>query len=188
MISLRVTPNFFPIGGWVCELYASYAHPVLTNAGHRGPEESSPVGVLENVGQDPGQQPGTAQNHLLLLLSRGSLTQLLGPTSPLPGNKGVTNRDTQLPHTTLWWCAHKKKQTRSLRDSCHPIGFCTYISSKKPEAQNQVPTFNSKENRMDRKVSMCHSHTGISSNVRVPQIDRLVHKKSCESLFLQLGP
>lgn len=35
---------------------------------HRGPEEASPVSILEDVGQDAGEQPCAVQDSLLLLL------------------------------------------------------------------------------------------------------------------------
>lgn len=39
---------------------------------HRGPEEASPVSVLEDVGQDAGEQPCAVEDSLTLLLRRAA--------------------------------------------------------------------------------------------------------------------
>lgn len=56
-------------------------HPSTPCTGHCGPEESSPVLVLEDVGKDAGQDASAVQDYLLFFL-RGtarlcSLDQLL---------------------------------------------------------------------------------------------------------------
>lgn len=43
-------------------------HPRPPSAGHRRPEESSPVLVLEDVGKDAAQDASAVQDHLLLPL------------------------------------------------------------------------------------------------------------------------
>lgn len=44
------------------------SYPRSASSGHSGPEEAPPVGVLEDVGQDAGEQPGAVQNRLTLPL------------------------------------------------------------------------------------------------------------------------
>lgn len=46
--------------------YRSY--PGSAGAGHGGPEEAPPVGVLKDIGQDAGEQPCAVQDRLTLLL------------------------------------------------------------------------------------------------------------------------
>lgn len=43
-------------------------YPRSAGAGHRGPEEAPPVGVLEYVGQDAGEQADAVQDDLPLFL------------------------------------------------------------------------------------------------------------------------
>ncbi len=44
------------------------SYPRSAGPGHCGPEEASPVGVLEDVGQDAGEQAGAVQDNLALFL------------------------------------------------------------------------------------------------------------------------
>lgn len=48
----------------------SYLGP--SSSRHRGPEEASPVSVLEDVGQDAGEQPCAVEDSLALLLRRAA--------------------------------------------------------------------------------------------------------------------
>lgn len=55
--------------------------PYPRSAGDGGPEEAPPVGVLEDVGQDAGEQAGAVQHGLALLL-RGA-AGVCSPDQPL---------------------------------------------------------------------------------------------------------
>lgn len=60
---------------------AGLTHPRPAGAGHRGPEETPPVLVLKDVGEDASEDSSAVQEHLLLLLAGaaglGTLHQLL---------------------------------------------------------------------------------------------------------------
>lgn len=60
---------FWPLSTTSCNRVCDFeSYPGSAGSGHRGPEEASPVGVLEDVGQDAGEQAGAVQDNLMLFL------------------------------------------------------------------------------------------------------------------------
>lgn len=82
-----------------CERFSvmSDSYPRSASSGHGGPEEASPVGVLEDVGQDAGEQAGAVQDNLTLSLwGAARLRALDQPLHCLRKKKKNTNREAVL--------------------------------------------------------------------------------------------